>query len=490
MADKLKREYDIVALKTELLDVARDAPDVRFTLQCKLEGALQDVRIWQGHTGAMGLRELFDTRKIAAGAEPDIRLPDDLLSELSSWFSEQTEGERPLWVHLVKPYGELRLVPWERLLGNALQRPILMLPDFLFPPPREAPSTLDVALCASAPLGSEESSIYQGVRLTAQRILEGSPRRTRLHVFVDAQFAGSLRDEWQTAGRLDQEIFVYDNNVAAPYVAEDPSSRLLDQAGVLRSPWLLWMREALRKRAVDVVHFCCHGYLSRGRGALLFAQSPLDRSDRYLAGPVGMVELQTFLTQVGAWSSAFSSVSDNFSEPGLRALADELAQNRPGPMLMHNMRVDPGASALAAGYHFLFANTPQPAPRSAALFMYCQPYLSVEAPPAPGPWPRSRGTGPAFAELARNVPQQTQAARSLDASPLDPLFDGEDNVDPWIAATERYADQVQLHYQELARDELLPQERESRHTQLAMETLARLRAAVADEAAPTDGGAS
>lgn len=513
MAEKLKRQYDIIVLKTELLDVLNDEPDVRFTLQCKIEGRLEDVHVWTGHTGTMGLREIFDSRKIASGAEPYIALPGNLLEDLNFWIHEETEGDRPLWVHLVKPYGSLRLVPWERLLGSVLQVPILMLPDFIFPPPREAPATLDVVLCGSAPLGHEEHSIYSGVTLTARRILEGSPRRTRLHLFVDAQFAEALRNEWAAAGKLGNEVLVYDNGMAAKYVDDDLlSSRLVERTDVLRSPWLLWMREALSGRAVDVVHFCCHGYLSRGRGALLFAQSPLDRSERYLAGPVGAVELETFLTQVGAWSSAFTSVPDNFSEPGLRALADQIAQSRPGPMMLHNLREDRDAGALANGYHFLYANKPEAPPRSTALFIYCQPYLSPDALPRqahPSPPPATSrpsidttqafpdfeltGTAPlsppksqgrlTLNELARNKIQQAQAVRTLSPSPLDPLFEGEENVATWIASTERFAEKVQLRYQELARDELLPEKMRDSQTKLAMETIDSLRQAVFDSQA-------
>lgn len=457
MAQLLKRQYDIVVLKTGLIDARRDEPDVRFTLQCKLEGSLENIREWRGHTGAMGLRERFDPRQLSSSAPPPIFLPGDLLDDLKAWFTQETEGARPLWVHLVKPYGALRFVPWERLLGETLEVPILMLPDFIFPPPREAAAVLDVVLCGSAPLGHEEGSVYHAVRVAARRILEGTPRRTRLHVFVDKQFVEFLKNEWNSVGRLGNEILVYDHTIAAKYVEEDPSSRLVDSAGVLRSPWLLWMREALRGWGVDVVHFCCHGYLSRDRGALLFAQSPLERSERYLAGPVGTTELQTFLTQTGAWSSVFTSLPDNFSEPGLRALADQIAQSRPGPMMMHSLGRDPDGGALAAGYHFLFGTAPEPAPRSTALFMYCQPSLQVQ--------------------------------RTDDLSPLGALFAGDENASPWIASTERFAEQVQLRYQELARDELLPEPLRERQTQLALETVDRLRAAVADAlASPSEQG--
>ncbi len=515
MVEQLKRQYDVIVLKVELLDVIRDAPDLRFTLQCKFDDRLEDVRSWTTHAGNLGLRNIFDARNIAPGSEPDIRLPTDLLNDLVTWFKDQARGNRTLWIHLVKPYGPLYLVPWERLLGTMLNVPVLMLPDFIFPRPREAPTTLEVALCGSAPLGHDEYSIRNAVLVAAQRILEGSPRRTRLHVFVDAQLADSLRNEWSSAGKLGSQVLVYDNNVAQKYAEDDPSTRLADRAGELRSPWLLWMREALQEHAVDVLHFCCHGFLSRGRGALLFAQSPVDRSDRYLAGPVGAVELQTFLTQIGAWSSVFTSVPDNFSEPGLRTLADHIAQTRPGPLMLHSLRIDPSAADLAAGYHFLYSNIPEMPPQSAALFMYCQPYLSADTTSATPRIPSSmvtRDLGPPFALppirhdgfdpplrplpsppvptwdplemkdlLAHNASQMAHVTLSTLASPLDPLFWQGENIATWVAATERFAEQVQLKYQEMARDELLPGEMAERQTRLVMKTMDSLREAVIEQ---------
>jgi hypothetical protein len=509
MAEALKRTYDVVALKVEVEDAgASDGRmDVTFTLQGKVEGQLRDLGRWPVPDAVHGLTELLSRGRSRDLGDP--QLDPGLIADLRAALERFVEGRRPLWVHLVKPYGALRFVPWERVLGPALGVPILMLPDFIFPRPREAVASLDVALCASAPLGWEEHSVRQALLVTAQAILRGSQRRTRLQVFADAMLGPTLKAEWGSE-IANGSILLHEPQDAAEFVQDDPGSRLLDSAGVLRSPWLLWMRRALRERAVDVVHFCCHGHLSRGRGAMLFAQSPLDRSDTYLAGPVGALELQTFLTQVGAWSSAFESLPDNHSEPGLRGLADETAQARPGPMLMHNLRRDPAGMALADAYRFVYAPAPGFPPLSDALFLYCQPYLSLDAVVAPAPAPaprrtRGRGGSPqptapaavpvprsapaALPEVIRNAMQGQQVAAAARASPVDALFKGTENAQPWVATTERFAENLQLRYQELARDELLPEDIARHHSGIVTDTLESLRAAVA-ELAQRRGGRS
>jgi hypothetical protein len=226
----------------------------------------------------------------------------------------------------------------------------------------------------------------------------------------------------------------------------------------------------------------CHGHLTRERGALLFAQSPLERSERYLAGPVGAAELGTFLTRVGAWSTVFSSLPDNHSAPGLRWLADEIAQSRPGPMMMHNLAVDTDGAALAAGYAFLYGLEPQPAPDSRALFIYCQPYLEADVARFSGGF-RSRGMvtkdGTTTNPFARNSLQEQAAARALDQSPLDRFFGGE-RVSSLVASTERFAEQGELKFQQLARDDLLPTGgARAAEVHATFDTLAKLRAAVA-----------
>ena len=503
MAEMLKRDYDVVALKTELIDgppTARDAAtQVRFTVQYHVDRALEDGPVW-----TLPLAEIASPSTLQAlqerhpGEGPPFELPAALTGPLRDWLNFHTEPDKPLWVHLVKPYGVLRFVPWERLLVRALERPLLMLPDFIFPPPRETASVLEVVVCGSAPLGHEDGHVRQAMLQTVHRILGMGlgTRRVRVHVFVDRQLVDGLRAEWQgngqERGRLGVDVFVHDHDLAAPYASEDISSRLLDQTGSLRSPWLLWMRAALKGRSVDVLHFICHGYLTRERGALLFAQSPLERTEHYLSGPVGPAELSTFLTQVGAWSCVFTSLPDNHSEPGLRALADAIAQSRPGPLMMHSLREDPAADALAHGYDFLYARQRIPPPRSPAVFIYCQPYLAA-AKLRDAAHASVAGEAPALpvASLARNEGQQYAASLALTESPLDSLYGGDENVSSRVAATERFAEQVRLNLQQLARDELLGAGASQQREVLAsLDTLQRLVSAVAEieKTAPKNGG--
>jgi hypothetical protein len=486
MAEKLKRDFDIVVLKTELVDAARDGNDVRFTLQYKVDGELTNAASWASSTSAIGLVNRRDN-SVWRGSGPPLQLPEPMLDELRAWFEQETEGNRPLWVHLVRPYAALRFVPWERLLGERIGVPILMLPDFIFPPPRETKAALEVVLCGSAPLGVEHHWVREAVGLSVERILEAAVRRTRIHVFTDKDIAADLLAKWAGTAFLGTDVVINDHSQVAPYVVEDPSSRVLDHTGVLRSPWLIWMRDALRNRAVDVVHFACHGYMTRDRGAMLFAQSPLERTDRYLAGPVGGAELHTFLTQVGAWSTVFTSPFDNHSEPGLRGLADELAQNRPGPLMMISMGREPQLEALTQGYRFLYADELHPPPASTALFVYCQPYRTPDAMRAKGRTKSVATLDAANLDMARNVVQRQVAARADAASPLDSLFLGTDNVEPWVAATQRFAEQVQLRYQQIARDELAPVEQCEHDSNIAQQTIDDLRRAVAAQAANKRG---
>ena len=529
MAEYIKRHYELVALRVKLL---HGGPGVQFTLQANEGGNLRDIYDWNSDLRSMGY-ETSPRMEREAYKNLEGILPDGLTDYVDAFMGGLPTQGQPLWVHLVKPYSVLRFLPWERALGRLISAPVMMLPDFLFPPPRESSSLLNVALCGSAPLNSEEGHVYQAVIHASHRILEANARRTRLHIFADFALYAQLRDEFGREGRLGVDVFVHDHQKAALYAEADPSSRLLDAAGQLRSPWLLWMRDALRGESIDVMHFVCHGFLSRFRGAMLFAQSPLDRTDHYLAGPVGYTELNTFLTQIGAWSTAFTSTGDNNSEPGLRALVDDVVQNRPGPALMHVVNEDYSQETLRDAYQLLYATAPTRAPKSTALYMCCQPYRVAVIKPvvqADEPtefsifksadvphWPDA-ATADADAETSAGAAADASAETSADAaagasadatdtpevpapapaastpSPLDRYIAHSETVLPWISSTERFAEQVQFRMiqsaragaamaEELADDTDVNEELRSTAQAVTVQTLERLRQSVARLAA-------
>jgi hypothetical protein len=252
------------------------------------------------------------------------------------------------------------------------------------------------------------------------------------------------------------------------------------------------MREALRPYTTDAVHFVCHGHLSGAHGALLLAQSPLGRTDDYFSGPVGCTELASFATQVGSWATGFTATRDNHDPAGMRALADEVAQTLPGPMLLYDSAHGP-PDHLAAGLRFVHGTEPQAPPCTPALVLYCQPYLLRE----------DRGGIASGEDIARSVltriegaarsaAQRTSALWSVSAAKLvdDGYIDfgaagasvvagavGR-SVSAVTAATERVAEQVQVQYQQLMRDEVVPEDIAHRDLASAMETMDRVRQAV------------
>lgn len=383
------------------------------------------------------------------------------------------------WVHLVKPYGLLRFVPWERLLPDIVQAPVLMLPDFIFPPPRKSASGLDIAVCASAPLNCEHYHVFEALQIALEAILSGlQVQSPTIHVFTDLDMAHHLGQL-----QLPNSVRIHDPAGAAPYVVSDPSSRLYDQAGSLRSPWLLWMCAAMQAYSTDIVHFICHGHLSAQSGAMLFAQSPLERTDDFLAGPVGSAELAGFMTRIGAWGSGFSSPADNHSPAGLRGLADEIAQSMPGPMMLYDGRFGPPLE-LANGYQFVLTDSPQLPTVSRALYLYCQPYLLAEDRGFVDERSAAEATYMRVQHYARNSIQRDSAMQAITSSLPSPTSPGPladfsgGNISAITAATERFAERVQLQYQRLTRDELIPERIAQDDMQASMETVDLIRQAV------------
>jgi len=450
MAEKIKQQYNIVALKVEMLQTR---PDVLFTLQAKVDGELATIRTWQSDISELGVRP--DKRKSRNDVEGT--LPHEMISYVQEWMRDAQLDDTPLWIHVVRPYGALRFMPWERAFGAQFGHAILMLPDFLFPPPRESDDTLDVVLCASAPLHEEFGNVGNALLAAAEGIRAAAVRSTNLHIFTDSAFYQGMHDHLATLAPPNGSVTVYDPQDASPFCSEDVSSRLVDQSGQLRSPWLRWMQHSLRSRSVDVVHMLGHGHLARDRGAMLLAQSPLERTSEFSAGPVSAIELGNFMTRVGAWGTVLTGVVDNNSHSGMRALADEIGQMRPGPVVMHSLARDPQQSLLAAAYRVVFDDAPMAMPVNDSLFVYCQPYRVIpadEAERSAQDPPRTRGSRTRESPVSRNRAQTKMAeAISFDTSPLEQVIQRGGPVKPWVAATERMAEQVQLTMQKNARDD-------------------------------------
>jgi hypothetical protein len=148
-------------------------------------------------------------------------------------------------------------------------------------------------------------------------------------------------------------------------------------------------------------------------------------------------------------------------------------------MMMNTLMADPAAAAVTDAYRFLYSVEPMDAPKSTSLFMYCQPYR-VKTTEASTPQDRLWRLDDH--PRANNAPQMQAAQRAgFASSALDEIFEKQESVLPWVASTERFAEQVQLRIQQLARDqeEEGPDQSRDLRQQVALDTLSKLRESVA-----------
>jgi hypothetical protein len=422
MAMLLKREFNLVALKVTLQTRGEAA---QVLVELELTEQHEPHTVWSTTVPAEALGVEAETGKGRPDAGVDtFRMPPEIPAAVTGVLRE-AQYEGPVWLHLVKPYGVLGVLPWERLLAS-VPHPLLRLPDALAERPVENTRLLDVALCASRPVSEQAFDIPRSLAHMAETIIRSvEGRRVRVHVFADLECLKELEQRLAASGLLGQQVLVaHPDSIRAVPAKPDGEEGGYD---ALTSPWLQWMQRALHRTPVDAVHFLCHGYLADRRGALAFAESPVRNQDPEWCRFVTGAELSRFMLRVGAWSIAFSSPHGNYSEFGLRALADEFAQVRPGPVLYHDHHDDRDLAQLGQVYRFLYSRTRVPAVPTPALAVCCQPAMAVTGEGAEAPPPPSL---------------QAAAASAIEAL---------DDVPSWIASAQRFVEQKQYEVSRIKR---------------------------------------
>ena len=263
--------------------------------------------------------------------------------------------ESALWLEFPSPRGFLYIAPWGRLL-EPLGRPLFRLPNHLVRP--QAPGrTLEVAICASAPRAKSAFDPPRILEPLVTQYLTKTGRDVTVHVFTDDSWFAAVRALFNDSGL--PGVVVHDPAEAVGYEPPSRAARI-GTSEQRSSPWLLWMRATMGTKPLDFVHFVSHGYLSGHRGAIAVASSPTVNTDQQWSRFIGSVELNTFLSQVGAWGLGLTGPYDNFSEVGLRELADAIALVRPGVTVTHSIEHDAEGGQFGLVLQTIFA----PAPRS------------------------------------------------------------------------------------------------------------------------------
>lgn len=462
MSVKIATENGLVTLRVRVRPRERSIV-AELQLVSYIGGSPQELQSWWLDSAMLGLPTRLHPQWL-----PTRSLPPDVTDGLRSAIDELgLVPGLPIWLHLVKPYGFLGALDWEAALVPPLGRPLLRLPDFL-ERPRENREVLDMALVCSEPVSEPRLNPLQLLQDVVAAVLAGSRRpRTTIHIFPDEAYHDPLRNSFEA----DSRVVVHDPLDAMVHGTLPRGGVSGEETNGVQSPWLKWMRDAMKGRSLDAVHFVCHGFVADQRPALALAESPLSNRDRRDARYVGVGELAAFLTQVGAWSAVFSSPPGNYSEAGLRLLADTLAQTRPGPVLFHTLGAPGLDTALRDMYGFLYAPIASAVPEQERWFAYCQPTL-IDNQASPF-W-----AAPALEALVTNsslfetIPdQKVIRSRGPDSAKLTPAKDALG----WVSAAQRYVEQQSMQLQRDMRGDDVASIRVSSEVE---HTLARLQSIV------------
>ena len=213
---------------------------------------------------------------------PSFSLPERLLSLLPSALAD-SHADEPLWLHLVKPYGHLGTLPWERLLTEATGHPVLRLPDFL-EKPREDSAALQVAIVCDLRLEDEaEAAAFQAVQAAWLGVAD---RAVKVHVFASHHARGAARRHI-----IDEQFHLHEPKDLPP------------NDDRLEHPWLHWLNHAVGGSALDAVHLLCRADVAHGRSSIALSR-PYQRERNEPVTYVSASDVSGALLQAGrgAWS--------------------------------------------------------------------------------------------------------------------------------------------------------------------------------------------
>lgn len=416
-----------------------DLPTLRISVDLATSDAVFAVVRGRGEPTEVARCALEDLGlpRSAVGRVDDAALtvPRDVVALLEHATAGIGESPLPphnaLWLEFPVSRGLVHVLPWERLL-RSLERPLFRLP---FHPvrPQKPGARLDVAICSSTPFPTDRFEPPQILNDLARQYLDSPGRALTVHLFTDA--------EWY-APTCDAVRPLVDSS---DVVVHDPTDRGLEAQrppgqNATANPWLTWILDGVHGGRLDVVHFAAHGYMSDGRGALAFAESPVRNGGS--ATFVEAVELIEFLTRVGAVGLALSAPPGSNSGAGLRDLADYVAQSRPGVTAVHDVEADPHAEQFGRSLRSLLAPSGRVSPPSPAMTAWVHPlFVEVRSDPGAGSEPLSAN----LLELTDGLMLKRDGRSAFLQEATRETAAREDDV-AWVASASRSIEQLQMSW--------------------------------------------
>jgi hypothetical protein len=391
------------------------------------------------------------------------RLPAVVTQELPQHLSR---GARVTWMQLCEPFGYLGMVPWEGLLAPLVPGALVRLPTIDLAA-RTPSADLQVALLAVPPdpdRPGAANEVLHGMRLEAtsrlrswahappeQRprraggrttraadprltaadvdvlvtaILDGSPRRTTVHVVTTPWIYHGLKALWR--GRR-WSVHLHDPRPGGGVLGH---GREREDA----ADWFGLLTAAMRGEQADVVHLVCGASVSGNRVRLALADPP-DEASATASRFVPLSTLRGFLDGLGAWSVHLSAAPGDPCVPALRMAASRLLEERPGPVSFTDLGRDVDASDVRGAYAFVCRQDPALPPRHPGSLLACEPY---------------RVRGGSAVQGGPHTPIVAPAAAHPTGAIAEIIHDEE--TPAWVAAAQRFIEQRHLELARLRRD--------------------------------------
>lgn len=309
-----------------------------------------------------------------------LTLPQRIADPLCALCEKLLDEDEVLWLEILHPSSYLPLVPWEQLVRKCVPNPLVRRsPHAVYPITPARP--LRTIVCAS---GASRRRLLPAQALAdgVTQIRDALPAGSVVHVFADRAHHAAL-EPLITAptGANGSVLRIHDLNGTESATPE---------AGGTGHPWARWITASLAGEAVDLVHWISPAELGadRGRMAVLADPSAEPAITKRRLGvqvstphftPGGTVryvtaeEMHAFMNRLGAWGAVISSPGDPASRAGLRMLADDLAQLRPGPFALHEFGGAKDDALLSRLYEFIVAPANSNVPPPSTLALYSHP---------------------------------------------------------------------------------------------------------------------
>jgi hypothetical protein len=123
-----KGDHDLIVLRITVT-LVDGKPQVMFDLTGYGKIREQGRRNWRLALAEIGISELKpESIQYPTTMALPLQVQDGLKAGLALM---NPAANLPLWLDLVRPYGFMGILPWERVFSQLLGRPVLRLPDFL-----------------------------------------------------------------------------------------------------------------------------------------------------------------------------------------------------------------------------------------------------------------------------------------------------------------------------------------------------------------------